>query len=53
MVAPTATADVELNRRSLNDLAATDVRIVLPGHGRPWLEGSANAVRLAHHATYA
>jgi len=31
MVAPAATADVELNRRSLNDLAATDVRIVLPG----------------------
>jgi glyoxylase-like metal-dependent hydrolase (beta-lactamase superfamily II) len=53
MVAPAATADVELNRQSLNDLAAVDARIVLPGHGLPWLRGSANAVRLAHHATYA
>jgi glyoxylase-like metal-dependent hydrolase (beta-lactamase superfamily II) len=53
MVAPAATADVDLNRRSLNELAALDARIVLPGHGRPWLEGSASAVRLAHHAAYA
>ena len=53
MVAPAATADVDLTRRSLNDLAAVDAKIVLPGHGRPWLEGSANAVRLAHHAAYA
>ena len=52
MVAPAATADFDLNRRSLTDLAAVDARIVLPGHGKPWLQGSASAVRLAHHADY-
>lgn len=53
MVAPAATADLDLNRRSLNDLAAADARIVLPGHGLPWSKGSASAVRLALRATYA
>lgn len=52
MVAPAATADVDLNRRSLTALAAIDARIVLPGHGLPWLKGTASAVRLAHRASY-
>ena len=44
--------DVDLNRRSLHELAAFGARNVLPGHDRPWLEGTASAVRLAHHAAY-
>jgi glyoxylase-like metal-dependent hydrolase (beta-lactamase superfamily II) len=53
MVAPAATADFELNRRSLNRLADLDAKTVLPGHGDPWPHGSASAVRMAHHAVYA
>lgn len=35
MVARAATADVGQNRRALAGFAATDARLVLPGHGRP------------------
>jgi glyoxylase-like metal-dependent hydrolase (beta-lactamase superfamily II) len=52
MVAPAATADLDLNRRSLDGLAAIDATIVLPGHGQPWPRGSASAVQLAHRADY-
>lgn len=53
MVAPAATADLDLNRRSLDRLATIDAEIVLPGHGDPWLHGAANAARLAHRASRA
>jgi glyoxylase-like metal-dependent hydrolase (beta-lactamase superfamily II) len=35
---------------SLDRLAVTDIPLVLPGHGEPWTEGSAEAVRLARLA---
>jgi glyoxylase-like metal-dependent hydrolase (beta-lactamase superfamily II) len=53
MVAPAATADLDLNRQSLNRLADIDAETVLPGHGDPWLQGSASAVQLAHRASCA
>jgi glyoxylase-like metal-dependent hydrolase (beta-lactamase superfamily II) len=52
MVAPAATADIDLNRRSLDRLGALDAALLLPGHGDPWPHGCASAVRLAHHARY-
>lgn len=52
MVAPAATANLDLNRQSLNRLATIDAKIVLPGHGRPWRHGSASAAQLAHRAAY-
>lgn len=50
MVAPAATADLEENRRSLNRLGEIAATTLLPGHGEPWLHGSASAVQLAHRA---
>jgi glyoxylase-like metal-dependent hydrolase (beta-lactamase superfamily II) len=35
---------------SLDRLAAADMPMVLPGHGEPWVHGSANAARLARLA---
>ncbi|GAA3696870.1 MBL fold metallo-hydrolase [Microlunatus aurantiacus] len=52
MVAPAATADLDLNRRSLDRIGEIAVATVLPGHGDPWLHGSASAVQLAHRADY-
>ncbi|HEU5486379.1 MAG TPA: MBL fold metallo-hydrolase, partial [Microlunatus sp.] len=52
MVAPAATADLDLNRRSLERIAELDAEILLPGHGDPWRQGAAGAVRTAQHARY-
>jgi glyoxylase-like metal-dependent hydrolase (beta-lactamase superfamily II) len=41
------TEDSQQALRSLDRLAATHMRLVLPGHGEPWSDGSAEAVRLA------
>jgi glyoxylase-like metal-dependent hydrolase (beta-lactamase superfamily II) len=47
LVARAATADVERNTRTLDALAATGARTVLPGHGPPWTEGVEAAVAQA------
>lgn len=47
IVAGAATADSAQALRSLDALAATGARVVLPGHGRPWLGGAAAAVEEA------
>jgi len=47
MVARAATADVAENRRGLAALAATDAKLVLPGHGRPDERGIRWAVAAA------
>lgn len=44
MVAPAATADLDVNRRSLDRIGEIAVTTVLPGHGEPWGHGSATAV---------
>lgn len=44
IIAGAATADSELNLRSLDRLAATGAKTVLPGHGEPWTSGVAAAV---------
>ena len=41
------TEDAGLALRSLDVLAATRARTVLPGHGEPWLDGVGSAVELA------
>ena len=41
------TEDAELALRSLDVLAATNARTVLPGHGDPWLQGVRSAVEIA------
>lgn len=43
LVARAATADTETARTSLATLAATNARVVLPGHGAPWFAGIAAA----------
>lgn len=50
IVAGAATADSELNLRSLDALAATAARIVLPGHGEPVKDGIGPAVEAAREA---
>lgn len=52
MVAPAATADLDLNRRSLDRIGALEAELLLPGHGDPWPHGGASAVRIALHARY-
>ncbi|MBO3089891.1 MBL fold metallo-hydrolase [Cellulomonas dongxiuzhuiae] len=47
IVAGAATADSALNLASLDALAATGARVVLPGHGEPWTGGVVEAVRRA------
>lgn len=47
IVAGAATADSPLALSSLERLAATDARIVLPGHGEPWRTGVRSAVAAA------
>jgi glyoxylase-like metal-dependent hydrolase (beta-lactamase superfamily II) len=50
IVAGAATADSEANLRSLEVIAATGARVVLPGHGDQWRGGAEEAVRLARQA---
>jgi glyoxylase-like metal-dependent hydrolase (beta-lactamase superfamily II) len=50
IVAGAATADSDLALRSLEVLAATGARLVLPGHGEPWRHGAAAAADLARTA---
>ena len=50
IVARAATADSERALSSLDALAATGARVVLPGHGEPWLAGVESAVELARAA---
>lgn len=45
------TEDAELALESLDVLAATNARTVLPGHGEPWPDGVARAVELARRMT--
>ncbi len=47
IVARAATADPRQALDSLDALAATGARVVLTGHGEPWLEGAAAAVERA------
>ncbi len=44
------TRDTRQALLSLDRLAEADMRVVLPGHGEPWFEGSAEAARLARLA---
>jgi glyoxylase-like metal-dependent hydrolase (beta-lactamase superfamily II) len=48
IVAGAATADSSLALASLVALAATEARVLLPGHGAPWREGAQAAVVAAH-----
>jgi glyoxylase-like metal-dependent hydrolase (beta-lactamase superfamily II) len=50
LVARAATADVERNLRSLDAIAATGARVVLPGHGEPWTGGAEAMVEEARRA---
>ncbi len=50
LVARAATADPERAFASLDALARTGARIVLPGHGAPWRDGAEAAVELARRA---
>jgi glyoxylase-like metal-dependent hydrolase (beta-lactamase superfamily II) len=50
IVAGAATADSERALASLDRLAATDVRVVLSGHGEPWTGGAEAAVSRAREA---
>ncbi|HEX5850283.1 MAG TPA: MBL fold metallo-hydrolase [Rubrobacter sp.] len=47
IVARGATADSERALSSLELLADTDARMLLPGHGEPWTDGAERAVREA------
>jgi glyoxylase-like metal-dependent hydrolase (beta-lactamase superfamily II) len=47
IIAGAATADSEMALASLRALAATQARIVLPGHGEPWRAGIGAAVAAA------
>lgn len=47
IVASAATKDTHQALTSLDDLAATDATLVLPGHGLPWAKGVRSAVRRA------
>lgn len=49
LIAGSATADLERNRASLDALASTGAKSVLPGHGVPWHHGVAAAVERARH----
>jgi glyoxylase-like metal-dependent hydrolase (beta-lactamase superfamily II) len=50
IVARAATADSERNLASLDALAATGARTVLPGHGEPWTDGAEAMVTAARAA---
>jgi glyoxylase-like metal-dependent hydrolase (beta-lactamase superfamily II) len=47
LVARAATADAALARASLDAIAATHAKVVLPGHGAPWREGAVAAAAQA------
>ena len=47
IVAGAATADSDVALASLDALASTGARVVLPGHGAPWRDGVGRAVELA------
>jgi glyoxylase-like metal-dependent hydrolase (beta-lactamase superfamily II) len=49
-VAAAATKDVERALASLDRLAGVEADVLLPGHGEPWRDGTAEAVRLARAA---
>lgn len=54
IMAPAASDNIRSAVNSLDILAATGARIVLPGHGQPWTQGVESAVSLAaatHRAT--
>jgi glyoxylase-like metal-dependent hydrolase (beta-lactamase superfamily II) len=44
------TLDTQQALLSLHRLAASNSRLILPGHGEPWAEGAAEAVRMARQA---
>ena len=50
IVAGAATADSALALASLEAIAATEARVVLPGHGDPWRTGARSAVDAARAA---
>jgi glyoxylase-like metal-dependent hydrolase (beta-lactamase superfamily II) len=50
LVARAATVDSERNLRTLDQLAETSARTVLPGHGEPWTDGIESAVAQAREA---
>jgi glyoxylase-like metal-dependent hydrolase (beta-lactamase superfamily II) len=50
LVARAALADSARNLRTLDALAATGARIVLPGHGEPWTQGAEEIVARAREA---
>ena len=50
LVARAATADVARSLASLDAIAATGARTILPGHGAPWTAGAGEAARLARDA---
>jgi glyoxylase-like metal-dependent hydrolase (beta-lactamase superfamily II) len=50
IVAGAATKDTGQALSSLDRVEALDATVVLPGHGDPWLQGTAEAVRLARAA---
>ena len=47
IVAGAATAHSPLALRSLDAISATGARVLLPGHGEPWLDGAESAVAAA------
>lgn len=53
LVARAGTRDVEQARESLDAIAETGARIVLPGHGEPYRNGAAVAAQIAKEADVA
>ena len=47
LVAPAATSDTRKAYAALDRIADLDAGLVLPGHGDPWLDGTASAVAAA------
>jgi glyoxylase-like metal-dependent hydrolase (beta-lactamase superfamily II) len=50
IVAPAATRDTAAALRTLDAIASTGARTLLPGHGEPWRDGAAEAVIAARAA---
>ena len=50
LVARAAVADSVRNLHTLDALAATGARVVLPGHGEPWMQGAEAIVARAREA---
>ena len=51
VVAPAATSDTRRAYAALDRIEDLDARLVLPGHGDPWLEGTGSAVAPARQQT--